>query len=79
MSCILSIFAEMDRDNPLESFMLFSRVWVDQRFMYSLIENAMRYQRCQGWLTQMRVIFSLAPPSNTKYREWEILKCGSLH
>ena len=35
-------------------------------------------QRCQGWLTQMRVIFSLAPPSNTKYREWEILKCGSV-
>ena len=38
-SCILRIFAEMDRDNPLESFMLFSRVWVDQRFMYSLIGN----------------------------------------
>ena len=40
MNCILSIFAEMDRDNPLESFLLFSRVWVDQRFMYSLIGNA---------------------------------------
>ena len=36
-SCILSIFAEMDRDNPLESFMLFSRVWVDQRFMYTTL------------------------------------------
>ncbi len=24
-------------------------------------------QGCQGWLTEMRVIFSLAPPSNTKY------------
>ena len=33
VSCMLSIFAEMDRDNPLESFMLLSRVWVDQRFI----------------------------------------------
>jgi len=34
---------------------------------------------CQCWQTQMRVIFSLAPPSNAKYGEKEILKCGSLH
>ena len=33
--------------------------------------NAIIYQGqgCQGWETQMRVILSLAPPLNAKYRE----------
>ena len=38
-----------------------------------------RRQGCQGGQTQMRVIFSLAPPSNAKYGEYEILKYRSLH
>ena len=40
-------------------------VWYSAATIYYYMPNA----GCQGWQTQMRVIFSLAPPSNAKYGE----------
>ena len=54
MSCMLSISGEMDRDNPLESFTLFSRVWVDQRFRHIIL---FAHWRC-GMIPACRVMVS---------------------